>query len=309
MNDKEKIIFSYIAWNTFPQTTILPESIRKFAGSFSQSKIWMFIPNSKYKLSKEIIKELSSLDVEIIPFEIDSEVLKFPFTSSVCAAAEAEKLAQGKTEILVWFGTNSIIINEPIQFLLEVNKNLGYKPVHHTLIGSVFDEPIDDFWKTIYDKTEVKEENIFPMQTHVDGKILRPYFNSGFLIVKPERGLFQEWWNKYKVLYNDPVFEEFYKKDELYVTFIHQAVLSGVILSKLKNHEIQELPFEYNYPLNLYLETEEEYLPKNINDLVSARYYLDKFIEGDDFEKIPFQDPLRSWLEQKILHLRKIKEE
>ncbi|MFW9853152.1 MAG: hypothetical protein ACFFDS_09425 [Candidatus Thorarchaeota archaeon] len=308
MTNKEKIIFSYVAFDSNPETLILPESIRKFAGKFSQSKIWMFIPNSKDKLKQEVIEKLSALEVEIIPFTIDLEILKFPFTSTVCAAAEAEKLALGKTEFLVRLGTNSIVIKEPKHFLLEGNKNLGYRPVHHTLIGSIFDEPIDEFWKCIYEKTNVKEENIFPMQTHVDGKILRPYFNSGFLIVRPERGLFKEWWNKYKELYKDPKFKKFYKKDDLYVTFIHQAVLSGVILSKLENHEIQELPFEYNYPLNLYFETSEEYLPNNINDLVTARYYLNKLTEGHEFEKIPFQDPLKCWLEEIILHLRKIKE-
>jgi len=308
MNYKEKIIFSYIAFDSNPETTILPESIRKFAGGFSKSRIWMFIPESKDTLKQEVVEKLSSLEVEIIPFKIDPEILKFPFTSAVCAAAEAEKLALGETEFLVRFGTNSIVIKEPKHFLLERNKNLGYRPVHHTLIGSIFDEPIDEFWKIIYEKTKVKEENVFPMQTHVDGKILRPYFNSGFLIVRPERGLFQEWWNQYKVLYKDPIFKKFYKKDDLYVTFIHQAVLSSVILSNLDNKEIQELPFEYNYPLNLYLESSKEYLPKKINDLVTARYYLNKLTEGYEFEKIPFQDPFKSWLEEKILHLRKLKE-
>ena len=308
MNYKEKIIFSYIAFDSNPETLILPESIRKFAGKLSKSRIWMFIPNTKDKLKQEVAEKLSSLEVEIIPFTIDPDILKFPFTSTVCAAAEAEKLALEKTEFLVRFGTNSIIIKEPKHFLLERNKNLGYRPVHHTLIGSIYDEPIDEFWKIIYEKTNVKEDSVFPMQTHVDGKILRPYFNSGFLIVRPERGLFQEWWNRYKVLYKDSDFKKFYEKDELYLTFIHQAVLSGVILSTLEHHEIQELPFEYNYPLNLYLESSNEYLPKNMNDLVTARYYLNKLTEGYEFEKIPFQDPLKSWLEEKIIHLRKLKE-
>ncbi len=309
MSNKEKIIFSYIALESQPETIILPESIRSFAGNLSQCRIWMFIPYSKDKLEKDIIEKLSSLDVEIISYTIDIDKSKFSFIDTVSAAAEAEKLAVGKTEFLVWLGTNGIIINEPNQFLLDTNKILGYRPVHHTLIGSIFDEPIDEFWKIVFQKTNIEEDKIFPMQTHVDGKILRPYFNSGFLIVRPERGLLQEWWNKYKVLYKDSDFKKFYEKDKLYVTFVHQAILSGVILSTLENHEMQELPFEYNYPLNLYLETSKEYLPKSINDLVTARYYLSKLTEGYEFEKIPFEDPLKSWLEERILNLRKLKED
>ncbi|MFX0114160.1 MAG: hypothetical protein ACFFB3_06405, partial [Candidatus Hodarchaeota archaeon] len=179
-------------------------------------------------------------------------------------------------------------------------KNLGYRPVHHTLVGSIYSEPIDSFWELVYRKCDVSENKLFPMRTHVDHNTLRPYFNAGFLIVKPEKGLLQTWWNKFRELYCDPGFEEHYRKNELYLVFIHQAVLAGVILSVMDQQELQELPFSYNYPLHLYAESPEEYRPQNINDLITARY------EGlETLEKVPIQEPLKSWLTKKIASLSK----
>ena len=101
---------------------------------------------------------------------------------------------------------------------------------------------------------------------------------------------------------------EYYKKDELYTIFIHQAVLSGVILSDTERQELQELPFSYNYPLHLYSESPPEYRPQNVSDLITARFYLDKLLEPEGLEKIPLRDPLRSWLADKLDSIKKQKQ-
>ncbi|MHA2246119.1 MAG: flavin reductase family protein [Candidatus Hodarchaeales archaeon] len=295
----EKLIFAYTSSASDLEAPILAASIREFAGILSDCPIWVLIPQSEKEIPKEIEKQLLSLDVQIIPYSVDSDS-KFPFARFVLAAATAESLVIEKTEFLVWLGSNTIIINEPKLFLLDKDKNLGYRPVHHTLIGSLYEKPIDPFWELIYRKCNVPEDKIFPMKTHVDNNALRPYFNAGFLITRPEKDLLQSWWNNYRKLYYDPCFTEFYEKDELYTIFIHQAVLSGVILSTMEKQELQELPFIYNYPLNLYFECPIALRPQNVNDLITARH------EGFErevprwLEKIPLQDPFKSWLAEQL---------
>lgn len=301
----EKIIFAYASSASDPEAPILAASIRKFAGSLSDCLIWIFIPKSEKKIPKGIEEKLQSLNVQIIPFSVDADS-KFPFARFVLAAATAESLAQGKTEILVWLGANTIVINEPKLFLLNENINLGYRPVHHTLVGSFYEKPIDPFWELIYRKCNVPEDRIFPMQTHVDHNTLRPYFNAGFLIIRPEKGLLQSWWEKYKELYHDSDFKEFYKKDDLYIIFIHQAVLSGIILSAMEREELQELPFMYNYPLNLYFECPIALRPLNVNDLITARYEGFEQEVPKWLEKIPLQDPLKGWLIDQLNSLSQI---
>ena len=85
--------------------------------------------------------------------------------------------------------------------------------------------------------------------------------------------------------------ENFYEKNELYSIFIHQAVLTGVILSSLKRDELHELPFTYNYPLHLYNEVPQDLRPGNIDELVTVRYE-----EPGVLKTIPFQGPVKSWL-------------
>ncbi|MFX0207842.1 MAG: hypothetical protein ACFFDT_17775 [Candidatus Hodarchaeota archaeon] len=274
---------------------ILAASTRKFGGRLSDSPIWVLVPTSENEFPKETIDKLSSLDVEIIPYTTDPEVMKFPFTDFVLAAATAESLAKDKSDFLSWIGSDTIVINEPKDLLLDEGNNLGYRPVHHTLVGSIYEEPIDPFWELVYQKCNVSKEKIFPMKTHVDGNILRPYFNAGFLTVRPKKGLLQSWWDQFKKLYRDPSFEQFYEKNRLYSIFIHQAVLAGVILSTLQKEELQELPFSYNYPLHLYEESPGEYRPQSINDLITAR-----FEEIETFEKVPLQDPLKSGIIEKL---------
>ncbi|MFX1567709.1 MAG: flavin reductase family protein [Promethearchaeota archaeon] len=286
----KELIYVYISDGSNPKDLMLAASIRKFGSSLSNNPIWVLIPKSVETIPKKIRDLFISMDVELIPFSIDNEP-NFPFIKFVLAAATAELLAKGKTKLLAWLGSNTILFNEPKHFLLDNDKTLGYRPVHHTNIGSFIDEPIDRFWEEVYQHCNVSDEQIFPMKTHVDHNKLRPYFNAGCLITKPEKGLFQSWWKSYKYLYNEQCFQEFYNKNYLYAIFIHQAILSGVILSTIDRTELCELPFEYNYPLNLFYNCPFVYQVKNLNKLITVRYE-----DPSDLKKVPLQDPLKTWL-------------
>lgn len=292
----KKIIFAWTMATSGSdlRTPLLAASIRTFAGTFSASPIWMLVPNIENNLSKELKDQLLSLDIQIIPFSVDHEILKFPFGGYVLATATAESLARNKTEFLVWLNSDTLVFDEPTQFLLDNNKNLGYRPVHHTLVGSIYGAPIDPFWELIYRKCGVMEEKIFPMKTHVDHNTLRPYFNAGCLIIRPQTGLFQAWWKSFNELYQDPSIEKFYETNQLYRIFIHQAILVGVILSTMDPQELQELPFNY-YPLHLYFESPSEYQPQNLNELITARYE-----EIPILDTVPLQEHIKSWLKAQL---------
>ncbi|MFX1502260.1 MAG: flavin reductase family protein [Promethearchaeota archaeon] len=290
----EDLIFAYMSDCLNPKDIILAASIRKYGESLSDYPIWVLVPNSEKKIANEIKNSFLSLNVDLIPFSTEDEP-KFPFITFVLAAAKAESLVKEKTKLLAWLGSNTIIFNEPKHFLLDNDKSLGYRPVHHTNIGSFYDEPIDPFWELVYQKCNVSKEQIFPMKTHVDHNKLRPYFNAGCLIVRPEKELLRSWWNSYKKKYNEQYFKDYYNKDYIYAIFIHQAILSGVILSTMERDEIYELPFDYNYPLNLYYNCPFIYRAKYVNKLITVRYE-----DLEDLKKIPIQDPLKSWLINQI---------
>ncbi len=296
----EKLIFACMApsrGSGLPvNVPLFAASVRKFAGALSECPLWVLVPQVDDEIPKT--KKLESLNVKVIPFE--NLNVKFPFAEFVCATAAAESLAVNNTTFLAWMGLDTIIMKEPTHFLLNKDKTVGYRPVHHTLIGSLYEKPLDPFWELVYRKCRVSEDKIFPMRPHVDQNIIRPYFNAGYLVVRPEIGLLQTWWDYFKELYCDPSFEEYYEKNELYTIFIHQAVLTGVILSTTKRQELQKLPFTYNYPLHLYEESPPDLRPQNVNDLVTVRYE-----EPHVLETIPFHDSFKRWLRNQLHSLSK----
>ena len=58
---------------------------------------------------------------------------------------------------------------------------------------------------------------------------------------------------------------------------------------------IQELPFEYNFPLHLLQETPDEYKPSDLSTLVTVRYENIKILK-----KSVFNEPHNSWISQQL---------
>jgi hypothetical protein len=132
------------------------------------------------------------------------------------------------------------------------------------------------------------------MIAHVDGVKIRPYFNAGLLITRPENGLFRAWYDRFIGVYRTPEFERFYNQDKRYIIFIHQALLAGVILSNLSIDAMEELPLDYNYPLNLYQEDITDHRPSCLEEIITCRY--ESFDEDLKALKIQAGGSLRQWI-------------
>lgn len=279
---------------------LLAESIRTFAGSLSQTPIWCFVPENGKPISTHAKEKLVDLNVTVIPFKIDYEIQQFPFADLVLATALAESMARGKTDLLAWLATNTIVLQEPKDFLLQDGKNLGFRPVHHTLVGSRFDEPLDPFWTLIYSYCNVPQGRVFPMMTHVDDVKIRPYFNAGLLVTRPDKCLFQAWRDTFFRVYQNSSIQEFYQQDMRYKIFIHQAVLSAVILSTFAAAEIQEFPSSYNYPLHLHKQDVTKHRPSCLEEVVTFRH--EGLREDPEWiNNMPAKDPLKRWFAKRLL--------
>jgi len=298
----ERLIFASTVYPSSRSETdalLLAESIRAFGGSLDQAPIWFLTPEVREQLSAAFKKKLLALGVSLIAFKIDDKFLDFPFAGDVFAAALTESKLLNQTRLLAWLGTNTFVVQEPKAFLLPDDKVLGFRPVHHTLIGSRYDEPVDGFWNLIYHLCNVPATRIFPMTTHIDGTRIRPYFNAGLLVTRPERSLLQAWRDTFLRIYQEPSFQSFYQSDERYRIFLHQTVLSGVILSKLKPSQIQELPATYNYPVHLHTQDVTDNRPACLEELVTfrhERFYTDQKRTNN----IPAKQPLKQWIAKRL---------
>ncbi|UCB42040.1 MAG: hypothetical protein JSV77_06080 [Dehalococcoidales bacterium] len=285
--------------NNLTRAIILFDSLRTFGGELADSHCIMLISEKGEPLPDKTREQLSALDVNLVHFDMDKGALRFPLASLVYAAARAEQQVRDETEILVWMNEDTLIVNPPVGFLLEEGVNFAYRPVHHTRIGSVYDKPLDDFWSMIYQHCGVTGINAFPMETCTRDNVIRAYFNAGLLAVRPKQSLLATWLDYFERLYQHPDFIPFFKDDVLYMIFMHQAVLSGVVLSMFQKDELLELPETFNYPLHLHQEYPIEYQPQELNNLITCRY---EGIEDlrNSLKAIPAEEPLKSWLDERI---------
>jgi len=227
---------------------VLAESIRTFGGTFARSPLWVYVPE-ELALTDSIRQRLESLGVDIRRSTVPPEALWFYFARKVFAAAEAERSATASGAILVWMDEDTIVLTEPGAFLLPDSIALAYRPVMHNIIGSLYAEPPNEFWRRLYDLMDIPDSALFPMITPADRQEIRAYFNAGLLVVRPERGVLQRWAEFFKTLYSDSVLVEWAKQDQLKRIFLHQTALLGAVLNTLRRNEIIELSEQYNYPL------------------------------------------------------------
>ena len=277
----------------------LTRSIRTFGGEYCFNPIWLLSRQSEEDISEATRQELYSSGARLITYELDPTEGHFPFADYVAAAGIAEGLAQGETSCLVLMASDTLVLNEPSLFQLPAGKSFGGCPVHLKLLGSGTDEPVDDFWRLIYQHCQVDTERIFAIQTLVDEQNVRAYFNAGLLVVRPERGLLRGWQADFERIYPLPEFDPFYQQSELYAIFMHQAVLVGNLLSSLREDEIQQLPFEVNYPLHLHSRIAEPRRPSSLGQLITCRYedYSETFSNPNVRDLLEMDKPLKTWLQ------------
>ena len=295
-----RITFATMATrDNLTRAIMLIDSLRTFGGELADSPCIILVPEKGESLHDKAREQLSLLDIRLVPFNIDEAAVQFPLAALVYAAVRAERQVHDETEILVWMNEDTLIIGPPVDFLIEEGISFAYRPVHHTKISSVYDEPPDDFWSLIYQHCGVEEGKAFPMETCTRDNTIRAHFNAGLLVVRPEQRLLEIWLDNFQRLYQHPDFQPFFKEDVLYMVFMHQAVLAGVVLKMFKRQELLELPETFNYPLHLHEEYPVEYQPKALSDLITCRY---EGIEDlrNSLREIPVEEPLKGWLNERL---------
>jgi len=294
MTAKLGFAFSFRAGKLERYALIFCRSIRLYGGKQKSAPIFAMIPNSEYdKLDEKNLEELKSLDAEVISFEFTPPVQPVYYAMKSVGAGAAEMYAMDKVDQLIYTDVESLYLNDPSLMALDRGKKLGIRPVDIKNIGLGWKEPVNDFWAHIYDLLNVPEENIFPVITTIDFEQLKTYLNACLLTVKPENGLLQKWSANFLRLVENPVWNEFFERDEFYKIFLHQAILNGTILAELTEDEIEIYSIHVNFPLHFY--AKHPHKPQWIDELVTCRLDM---LDIDNCWKnwLPMRDPLKSWL-------------
>lgn len=294
----DKILFaSYVVIDAnIPYCLNLGESIRKFAGSLKDSPIHVYYTAQMRESVEKHLDKFSDLSIKLKKATLPPVSGQYFFGFKPAFAAQAESDAEREKAILAYLDPDVIFINEPREFILSSDEYLAYRPVMHQNIGSLYSEKPDKFWTAIYQKMDVPESTLFPMEAIADKNIIRPYFNAGLVILRPERGVLRRWSEHYESLANDPDIIELCR-DQQYNIFLHQAILTGVILNHIDREEMKLLPFAYNYPLFFEKFYESKLRFDSIENIVSLKVdFSFKQLPEDWDRKLKGSEEKISWL-------------
>lgn len=275
------------------QVKILVKSIRKFGKDYGQMPIYIVVSDTNIFSSKAAIDS----NVFLLPIELDSLILNYPLAIKAFAAAKAEEFTKDKTNTLAWFDPETIVLG-PMDELNPGDKySVAIKPVFlQNKIGLLPDEQPNLYWSAIYNATGLKAKQIPIVETVVDQKKIRAYFNCEIFSVNPKLGIFREWARILLNLLKDETYQENACGGFLQQLFLHQAVLSAVIVSMVKQDKIHWLPLSCGYPFNLHPRLPENKKAKLIDSL-SCVILENVWLKNPEWMKeININEPLKGWI-------------
>ena len=275
---------------------MLIDSIRSFGGGLSDCPIWLFETDPQTAPDHG----LEDLDVQVFSLSVPDTVRQYCFADKVYACARAEELAPPDVQSLIWIDPACLVINPPLLFDLGPSFDAAVRPVHIRNVGLPPAEPLNGFWKKIYETVGVQDIQT-SVETFVDVQRIRAYFNSHAFAVRPSKGLLRRWFECFEALVCDEDYQKGACQDEGHHIFLHQAVSSALLAASLDPERVRVLPPDYNYPYNLHPSVPVDRRAAALNDLVCIAYE-DRSLYPGLVDDIDIRDPLRSWLSSRAEH-------
>ena len=271
---------------------LLIDNLRTFAGALSECPIWIFEANPLHTNCKDLVSD----NVRVLPLETPATIKHYLYADKVFACAQAEKLAPPEVQSLVWLSAESLIIQPPMLFNLDQDADAAFRPVHIKNVGLLAEQPLDDFWKQVYQVAGVEDIHT-NVESFVDQQHIRAYFNSAAFAVNRKTGVFNRWFDCFERLVGDQSFQTKTCQDERHQIFLHQAILSTLLVTMLDPSRMRILPPEYIYPYNLHQDVPTDRRAAVMNDLVCI-YYEGRSLDPQAIDDIEVYDPLNSWLSE-----------
>lgn len=277
----------------------LLKSVRRFGGRFASCDIYVVLGDPV----NFPCRSLAGKNVFLVPVEMDDKFKRYPLAIKAFAAAQVEKRIKNRINTLVWFDPGTLLIRPPADFYLENKYSVAVRPVSLTnRIGLPPGKEPDDYWGPIYKAAGINYNTLPTVKTAVDNVDIQPYYNCEIFSVNPRLGIFTEWAEKLTVFLEDEQYQKNACSTFLRRLFLHQAVLTGVIVSRVPHRQIKKLSVKSSYPFNQHDRVPDK---KKISYLDEATAVIFDYAWNrvcSWMEKIPQREPLKSWLFDTYLH-------
>jgi hypothetical protein len=297
-NGHSKLLFLIMVGSRAQEqdAALLIDSIHAFGGPAAASAPIYAVLSDPANAPGTLLKAKGARTIEL---SMDARFRNYPFGDKVWACAQVEELAAREADLLVWINPESLVVSPLRELDLAPSQAAALRPVHIQNIGLQASAKVDPFWAAVYKEAGISAGRAFPVESFADRQKIRAYFNTAFVAVRPQRGIFRAWQKSFEKLLLDREFQAGPCQDQLHQIFLHQAVLSALLVARLRPAEIRLLPPTYSYPIHL----QETMLParraKTLNSLVEV-VNEGTLRDGRWMEHLPVEEPLKSWLTDRI---------
>jgi len=249
------------------QAELLIKSIHKYL--FSEIDIFTFSPRIDRKPGSHMQLFLNKYVTKHFNNDLNITYTYFPLANGLYASSFFEREHPEYDNILLT-DTDTVFINDLPKEIFE-NNTVFVSPADNKGVGSEgVNDPEDYFWNQMFNlfDLEIPKAN---METTVRKKTIRPYHNSGFVLVNKVPGFYQQWFNDFDILMKSNIRPKFIGRDGTNFGFFEQLVLS-ITTERIGNNK-RYFPKSLNYPIPFkpYLEKK----PNSIkwNELCHLHYH------------------------------------
>ncbi len=170
------------------QAILLCDSIRRFAGAYSQCPITVVSPRSGRRASLSTVRRLNELQAEYLPIEIDNCCPEYGPACRVHSVAHVAR-RPGPT-VLVQLDSDTVFLSEPE--LSSTRSHAAARPVDlKGICTSGPDDPFDNYWRELCRLVGVDYEQLPIVETTVDRKMVRASYNAGLIAASRASGIFE----------------------------------------------------------------------------------------------------------------------
>jgi len=287
-------IVTYVSNNIQERSTrAFIRSVRDLGGKYQDSKIYIVLADPVNFPGDS----LKGTNVILLPLEMDPEFMKYPLAIKAFVAAQVEETVKDEAASLAWFDPATLVLNSLDELDLENGYGVAIRPVSlvNTIGIAPGSEP-NDYWAPIYKELGLNFKNVPAYETVVDEKPIQPYFNCEIFSVDPSLGIFSEWAKVMTKFLRNEKYQKNVCNTFLRKLFLHQAILSGVIVSKVNPENIKPLSIKTGYPFGQHERLSAQKQVASLNTL-SAIIFDYQWEENPKWlGKIPSHAPLKNWL-------------
>jgi hypothetical protein len=274
------------------KVAVLVDSLRRHGGDLANAP-WFVVADAS---ATEPLDQAGLAGTKRLPLHVDEVARGIPFAAKAYAAAAVERLVPG-AETLAWMDPESLVLGPPRALDLGPSAAVALRPVFLVnAIGQAEGTPVDGYWARLYREAGADAAAVPTVESFVDEQRVRFYVNCGVIAWRPGRGIAREWARALSAVLADEAYRSAFCADARHRVFLHQAVLSAVLLARTAPAERRWLPADHGYPLGLHERVPAAKRVRRLEDLACLIYDTLWDEKPDWLDRVPVEDPLRSWL-------------